>query len=75
MDRSPIGVLAAQLMDEVEKNMGDGEGAVGAVGLIVEANTASGESRIFTMFNDTRVHVRLGMLDFARAVVLKELDY
>jgi len=73
VDRSPIGVLAAQLMDEIETAMGDDEGAIGAVGLIVEANTANGESRIFTMFNDTRVHVRLGMLEFARAVVLNEL--
>ena len=72
LDQRPIGELAAALMDRIEQAMG-GEGTIGSVGLIVEVNTADGGSQIFTTFNDARIHVRLGMLEFARAVVEREL--
>ena len=73
LDQTPIGTLAAALMDQIEQAMGD-DGTIGSVGLIVEANSSDGASQIFTMFNDARIHVRLGMLDFARAVVAQEMD-
>jgi len=46
LDQMPIGALAAALMDEIEHATGD-EGAIGAVCLIVEANTPDGQSRVF----------------------------
>jgi len=73
LDQTPIGTLAASLMDRIELEMGD-DGTIGAVGLIVEANTADGSSQIFTMFNDARIHIRLGMLDVARSAVLREIE-
>jgi len=73
LDQTPIGTLAAALMDQIEHAMG-GDGTIGAVCLIVEANDADGGSQIFTVFNDARIHVRLGMLEFARTVVVKEMD-
>ena len=72
LDQTPIGTLAASLMDEIEQALGD-DGTIGAVGLIVEANAPDGVSRIFTTFNDPRIHIRLGMLEFARTVVASEL--
>ena len=72
LDQRPIGELAAALMDRIEQAMGD-EGTLGAVALVVEVNGADGGSQIFTTFSDSRIHVRLGMLEFARAVVEREL--
>jgi hypothetical protein len=72
LDQRPIGELAAALMDRIEQAMGD-EGTIGSVGLMVEVHTADGGSQIFTTFNDARIHVRLGMLEFARLVVEREL--
>jgi hypothetical protein len=73
LDQTAIGELAASLMDRIELAMGD-EGTIGAVGLIVEGIGPDGGSQIFTMFNDARFHIRLGMLDLARAAVQRELD-
>jgi hypothetical protein len=73
LDQTAIGTLAAALMDEIEQATGD-EGEIGAVCLIVEANTPDRQSRIFTRFNDMRIHIRLGMLEVARTVVAQDLD-
>ena len=73
LDQTPIGSLAATLMDQIEHAMG-GDGMIGSVGLLVEAISADGTSQIFASFNDPRIHIRLGMLEFARAVVVKEME-
>ena len=73
LDQTPIGELAAALMVRIEQAMAGGEGTIGSIGLMVEVNTADGGSQIFTTFNDARIHVRLGMLEFARVVVEREL--
>jgi hypothetical protein len=72
LDQTPIGALAASLMDEIEQATGD-DGTIGAVCLIVEANTPDGQSRVFTKFNESRIHIRLGMLELARIVTAQEL--
>ena len=69
---TPIGALPASLMDEIEQATGD-DGTIGAVCLIVEANTPDGQSRVFTKFNESRIHIRLGMLELARIVTAQEL--
>ena len=73
LDQTPIGGLAAALMDEIEQATGD-DGAIGAVCLIVEVNTPDGQSRVFTKFNESRIHIRLGMLELARIVTAQELE-
>jgi hypothetical protein len=73
LDQTPIGTLAATLMGEIEQAMGD-EGEIGVVGLMVEVHTTNGRSQMFTMFNDSRFHIRLGMLEFARTVVVREIE-
>jgi len=72
LDQSPIGHLAAQLMEELERATDD-NGSIGAVCLIVEVNTPDGTSRMHIKFNDARNHIQLGMLELGRLAVERQL--
>jgi len=69
IDQTPIGVVAAQLMDQVEAAMAD-EGSIGAVFLVVEVSTPDGQSTVFSRSNEARIHIQLGLVDVAREMLI-----
>jgi len=72
LDQTPIGHLAAQLMEEIEQVTSD-SGEIGTVCVIVEATTPDGQSRLFAKFSDPRIHVQLGILEMTRLLVERTL--
>ena len=63
-DQSRIGVLAAELMDDLEERVAEGE--IGAIALVVEVIEADGGFGVATKFSDPRKHVNLGLLEIGR---------
>jgi hypothetical protein len=70
-DRSKIGKLAAELMDELETQFEE-DAEIGDVALVVEITTPN-SSQIATTFSNPRGHVNLGLVDFARESMLRKM--
>lgn len=67
-DQTPIGNLAAELMDGLEETFGE-DGQIGAVAIVVEVTSEAQGSSVAARYSDPRRHVNLGLLDIARQML------
>lgn len=70
LDQQKIGQVAAELMDQADREFPDGS-EVGAVLLVVEVTNPDGDSRVIWQVSDPRLHANLGMIEVARHAMLK----